>query len=169
MQADYQNVYLPFRPANPFEEALALNVMVRIAGPLQMSAMSNVAPDGHVRYTFGASTYLYRVRGMAVNAVSPGTFSMAKYTIQGVVKDDQGLPVEGAALRIGREIAFSDSSGHFQARFSKRGPFALAVAPEEFLTNAVYETVSAPSEVRAELDDAAPEIQVIVRRLTAIK
>lgn len=166
VRVDYENVYLPFRPANPFEQALAMNVAFRVTGPLQMTAMSNVAPDGHVRYTFGASTYLYRVRGMSVNALSPGTFSMAKYTIQGIVNDDQGLPVEGAALRIGKELAFSDSSGHFQARFSKRGPFALAIAPQEFLTNAAYEAVSPPSQVRAEIDDAAPEIQVVVRRTT---
>jgi len=169
VRADYQNVYLPFRPDHPFEQALALNLSLRVSGPLVMTAASNVAPDGRIRYAFGASTYLYRLRGMAVNAISQDTFSIARYVIQGVVKDDQGLPVEGAALRIGRDIAYSDSSGHFQARFSKHGPFALNVAPEEFLTNVAYEVVSAPSQVRAESDDAATEIQVIVRRRAALK
>jgi hypothetical protein len=163
VRADYQNVYLPFRPDRPFEQALALNVAVRVRGPLQVTAVSNVAPDGHVRYSFGASTYLYRLRGMAVNAVSQDTFSIAKYVVQGVVKDDQGVPVEGAALRIGREIVYSDSAGHFLVRFSKHGPFAVSVVPEEFLTNVAYETVSAPPQVRAESDDAATDIQVIVR------
>jgi hypothetical protein len=169
LRADYQNVYLPFRPDRPFEQALALNVALRISGPLQVTAMSNVDPTGHLRYSFGASTYLYRLRGMAVNAVSQDTFSIARYVIQGVVLDDQGLPVEGAALRIGKEIAFSDSSGHFQVRFSKHGPFALNVVPEEFLTNTFYEAVSAPLQVRAEADDVAPEIQVIIRRRFAVK
>jgi len=142
---------------------------LRVHGPLLVTAMSNVAPDGHVRYSFGVSTYLYRLRGMAVNAVSADTFSIARYMVQGVVVDEQGLPVEGAALRIGREIAFTDSSGHFLVRFSKHGPFALSVAPEEFLTNAVYEPVSAPTEVRAEADGVANEIQVTVRRRAALK
>ncbi|HKU25472.1 MAG TPA: hypothetical protein VJQ54_08375, partial [Candidatus Sulfotelmatobacter sp.] len=31
VRADYQNVYLPFRPDRPFEQALALNVMVRVS------------------------------------------------------------------------------------------------------------------------------------------
>jgi hypothetical protein len=61
-------------------------------------------------------------RGMAVNAVSPDSFSIAKYMIQGVVQDDQGLPVEGAALHVGKEVVYTDSSGRFQARFSKHGP-----------------------------------------------
>ena len=164
VRADYQNVYLPFRPMNPFEQALALNVVVRVAGPLQMTAASNVAPDGRLRYSFGMSTWLYRQRGMAVNAVSQDSFSIAKYVIQGIVKDDEGNPVEGAALHIGKEVAYTDSFGHFQSRFSKHGPYALTVAPDEFLNNAVYEVISAPPQVRAEADDAASDIQIVLRQ-----
>lgn len=169
VRADYQNVYLPFRPDRPFEQALALNVMVRVKGPLQVMAVSNVAPDGHLRYSFGASTYLYRLRGMAGSALPQDSFSIAKYVIQGVVKDEQGNPVEGAALHIGRNIAYTDSSGHFQARVSKHGPYALSVAPDEFLTNVIYEVVTAPAQVRAEADDAAGEIEIVVRPRTVSK
>jgi hypothetical protein len=91
-------------------------------------------------------------------------FSIGKYLVQGVVTDEQGVPVEGAALHVGKEIAYTDSTGRFRARFSKRGPFAIAVAPDEFITNAIYETVSAPSEARAELDDNARDLKIVVRR-----
>jgi hypothetical protein len=164
LRADYQNVYLPFRPDRPFEQALALNVALRIAGPVQVTAASNVAPDGHLRYSFGASTYLYRFRGMITSGQSD-SFSIAKYLVQGVVKDDHGIPVEGAALHIGKEVAYTDSSGRFLARFSKHGPFPLSVAPDEFITNAIYERVSAPSEVKAETEDTARDLEVIVRRV----
>lgn len=169
VRVDYQNVYLPFRPSNPFEQALALNATVRIKGPLQVSAVSNIAPDGHVRYSFGASTYLYRERGMAVNAVSQDSFSIAKYVIQGIVKDEEGMPVEGAALHVGKEIAYTDSSGHFQVRVSKHGPYGIVVTPDEFLTNAIYEVVSAPPQTRAEADDLAGEVVILVRHKTAAK
>jgi hypothetical protein len=162
-RADYQNVYLPFRPLNPFEQALALNVMLRVTGPLQLTAASNVAPDGRIRYSFGASTWLYRQRGMAVDAVSQDSFSISKYVVQGLVKDEQALPVEGAALHIGKEIAYTDSSGHFEVRFSKHGPYALAVAPDEFLSNTIYEVVTAPAQVRADADDIASQIDIVVR------
>ncbi len=164
LRADYQNVYLPFRPERPFQQALALNVALRVAGPLQLTVASNVAPDGHLRYAFGASTYLYRVRGMIMNANSD-SFSIAKYVVQGVVMDDHGSAVEGAALRIGREVVYTDSSGRFMVRFSKRGPFPLSVAPEEFITNGVYEVVSAPSQVSAQPEDNASDVQVAVRRV----
>lgn len=163
-RADYQNVYLPFRPDRPFEQALALNVMVRVVGALQLMAASNVAPDGHLRYSFGASTYLYRLRGMAVNALPQETFSMGKYVIQGMVKDEQGNPVEGAALHVGKDVAYSDSSGHFQVRTSKHGPYSLLVVPDEFLTSVTYEVVNAPNQVRAEADDIAKDIEIVVRQ-----
>jgi len=162
LRVDYQNVYLPFRPEQPFEQALALDASLRVFGPWQITAASNVAPDGHVRYSFGASTYLYRLAGMGTNAQAD-SFSIAKYLVQGVVKDEQGIPVEGAALHIGKQLAFTDSSGRFMARFSKRGPFSLSVAPEEFITNGVYEAVSRPAEVKAETEDTATDVEVVVR------
>jgi hypothetical protein len=127
-------------------------------------AVSNVAPDGHLRYSFGASTYLYRLSGMGGSGLPQETFSMAKYVVQGTVKDEQGNAVEGAALHVGKEVAFSDSSGRFQLRVSRHGPYALSVAPDEFLSNMVYEVVTAPAQVRADSDDAAQDIEIIVRQ-----
>jgi hypothetical protein len=131
---------------------------------LQLTAASNVAPDGHLRYSFGASTYLYRFRGMAM-AANSDSFSIAKYVVQGFVNDDRGLPVEGAALHIGKEIVYTDSSGRFQVRFSKRGPFPLSVAPDEFLNNGVYAVVSVPAQVTAENEDHASDVQVVIKRV----
>lgn len=165
LSVNYQNLYLPLRPTKPFEQALALNASFRVSGPLQITAASNVAPDGHLRYSIGMSTYLYRLNGMAMNANSPDSFSISKYVIQGTVLDDQGSPVEGAALHIGRQVAYTDSSGRFIVRFSKRGSFPLSLAPEEFLTNGVYQVVSAPSQVNTESEDDARDVQVVVRRV----
>jgi hypothetical protein len=50
-------------------------------------------------------------------------------------------------------------------RFSKHGPFPLSVAPEEFITNVVYEAVSAPSAVKAETEDTAADLEVVIRRV----
>jgi hypothetical protein len=162
LRVDYQNVYLPFRPDRPFEQALALDADLRVTGPWQITASSNVAPDGHLRYAFGVSTYLYRMNGMITNSRAD-SFSIAKFVVQGVVKDDQGLPVEGAALHIGKQLAYTDSSGHFMARFSKHGPFPLSIVPDEFINNGLYEVVSAASEVKAGSEDAAGDLQVVVR------
>jgi hypothetical protein len=164
VRADYENVYLPFRPTQPFEQALALNAAIRVSGPWQIIAASNVDPTGHLRYSFGLSTYLYRVSGMFVTLPSD-QFSIGKYLVQGMVKDEHGLPVEGVALHIGKQVAYSDSAGHFVVRFSKRGQFAVNVVPDEFMTNALYEVVSAPARAKAEVEEAANDLQVVLRRV----
>ena len=164
-RADYQNIYLPFRPDRPFQQALALNAAVRVAGPLQLTVASNVAPDGRIRYAVGASTYLYRLSGMSMRMQSAESFSIGKYLVQGVVTDENHEPVEGAALHIGKAIAYTDSTGHFQARFSKHGPHTVSVVPDEFIANTAYEVVSAPINARADVDDAASEIQIVLRRV----
>jgi hypothetical protein len=164
VNVDYQNVYLPFRPNQPFEQALAFNGSLRVTGPWQVTAASNVDPEGHLRYSFGVSTYLYRMNGLITNN-SADSFSIPKYLIQGVVKDDQGVPVEGAALHIGRQVAYTDSTGHFMARFSKRATFLMSVAPEEFINNGMYEVVSAPTQAAADREETAGELQVVIRRV----
>jgi hypothetical protein len=82
-----------------------------------------------------------------------------------VVLDDQGAPVEGAALHIGRQLAYTDSSGHFMLRLSKRASFPFSIAPEEFITNGVYQVVSAPSEVLLRVENGATDVHVVVRRV----
>jgi hypothetical protein len=161
-RVDYQNVYLPFRPDRPFQQALALDASLRVTGPWQVTAASNVAPDGHIRYSFGLSTYLYRLNGMMTSA-GADSFSIAKYLVQGVVKDDHGNAVEGAALHIGKQLAYTDSSGHFMVRFSKRGPFPLTVTPDEFINNGIFEVITSPAQVLAANEGAGSDLEVIVR------
>jgi hypothetical protein len=67
-------------------------------------------------------------------------------------------------VHIGKEIAYSDSSGHFQVRVSKHGPYALVVTPDEFLTNVSFEVVTAPAQARAESDESAQNLEIVVRQ-----
>ena len=103
--------------------------------------------------------------GATLGASSPDSFSISRYVIQGIVLDDQGAPVEGAALHIGRQVAHTDSSGRFLLRLSKRASLPLSLAPEESVTNGVYEVVSAPAEVHSEPEEDATDVQVVVRRV----
>jgi len=54
-------------------------------------------------------------------------------------------------------------------RVSKHGPYGIVVTPDEFLTNTMYEIVSAPPQARAEADDLATDIQIAVRHKAVLK
>ena len=170
-RVDYENVYLPLRPDRPFEQALSLSGSVRVWGPVQFNVASNVAPDGHVRYTFGATTYLYRYKGLAPGqSGGQESYSFPKYVVQGVVRDDQGNPIAGAAIRLNGEVLYTDDSGRFLYRSRKHAAMKLQLAFNEFLIPGEFEVVQAPSEVTPETEDEASDIRIIVRqrRITPI-
>lgn len=163
-RADYQNVYLPYRPDHPFEQALAINAAVRVSGPLRITVGTNVGPDGRPRYTTGVSTYLYRERGMWRTASETDSFSFPKYVILGVVHDPEGAPVEGAAIHIGKQVVYSDDAGKFLLRSRKRAIFPVQVALDEFLMAGSYEVITAPASAQASSEDNAQEVKIVVRR-----
>ena len=170
LRADYQNVYIPFRPDRPFQQALAFNAAIRITPTLQLAAGSNVAPDGRLRYTFGFTTYLYRYGGLfAAQSQGAESFSLPKFLIQGIVKNEQGEPVEGVALHIAQQPVYTDSTGRFLIRLNKRGPFALKVVPEEFLMAGNFEVVNSPTSVRAEAEGQATDVEIVIRRVQVRK
>jgi hypothetical protein len=165
INADYQNVYLPFRPDRPFEQALALNASLRVVGAFQLIGGTNVGPDGHLRYTFGASTFLYRERGMSWHSRDVASYSFPKYVVEGMVRDNDGSPLEGVAIHIGQELAYTDDTGHFQVRFRRRNPLSLRVATEEFLIPGSFEIVQAPSSVQPDPEDHPNEVVIVIRRV----
>jgi len=164
---DYQNVYLPFRPDRPFEQALTVNADLQVSGPFRLTGSTNVAPDGHLRYTFGASTFLYRDRSLYGHA-GETSYSFPKYLVQGIVRDTDGAPVAGASLRIGSELAYTDDSGHFEVRFRRNTPMQLRVAIDEFLTPGGFEVVQAPTAVQPDPERQPSMVLIVIRRIAPI-
>ena len=67
--------------------------------------------------------------------------------VRGCVTDESGNPVAGAALHIDTVVAYTDSEGKFLVRMKKAQTNSFKVALDEFVTPALYEVVSAPTEV----------------------
>jgi hypothetical protein len=164
---DYQTVYLPFRTNHPFQQTLSFNSSVRVLGPVAITAASTLAPDGRVRYTFGGTTYLYRYSGLLPSFGQSGdSYKFPKYLVEGVVKDEQGRPLSGAAIQLGQDVIYTDGTGHFLYRTRKHHSMSFSVVPEQFLLPGVYEVIQAPKEVTPDKDGEGHDIEVIVRRLT---
>src|SRR5882724_8623790 len=125
-RVDYQTQYLAFRTNKPFQQTLSFNASVRVVGPITLNATSSVAPDGHTRYSFGATTYLYRYGGLlfSMGGQSSDSYKFPKYMVQGIVKDQEGKAVSGAAIQIGNDIIFTDGDGRFLYRTKKHKEMA---------------------------------------------
>jgi hypothetical protein len=90
--------------------------------------------------------------------------SMGRYVVRGVVRDEQGEPVEGAALAIGSEVLFTNSAGEFFLRVRNPKQYELEVRLDEFLFPGHWEVLSAPAQCRAQAEGSAQVTEVILRR-----
>lgn len=160
--AEYQTIYVPFAPRDPFRQALMLHARVQAPGGVQANLGSYVGPDGVVRYTVYASQYFYG------GAKGPPREEGHFYSnlIRGRVQDLAGVPVAGAALHIDKETVFTDSRGEFFLRVKKKKEYPLQVAAGEFLLPGRYDVIFAPTVVEAQPEDQAGELLIVVERVT---
>lgn len=157
----YQTVYAPFHRGSPFVQTLGLDVRVRLIGNLQLRAGTNTTPDGRVRYTISGSQLLSRARNRSGSA---SRTAFAKYLIHGVVRDAQGEPVEGAAVKVGDEVLVTGRDGRFFLRTGRTAPAAIAVLPDEFSLPGRYEAVSVPPIAVPDVENRAQPIVIVVRQ-----
>jgi hypothetical protein len=163
--AEYQTVFLPFLAAGPqqFKQVLVLGLHLQLPHAIQFQVDTSVAPTGKVRYTTYATSYGYRAMSVSPGASSSGGFF--RYIVNGRVVDVDGQPLEGAAVRIGSDLAFTNSQGSFNVRLRKDQAVPFVVALEEFVLPGRYEVVSAPNRVVPALDGEEKDYTVVVHRL----
>jgi hypothetical protein len=160
--ADYQIVHQPFQPFNPFRSALNLTARLQL-GNYSTNVGTYIRPDGAVDYSASGSTFLYMGSFGGIQPQQVGG-QMARYLVRGKVRDEQGNPVEGAAVDLGGEMVFTNSSGEFLLRLKHPRRLPLSVLPREFLLPSQWEVVSAPAEVTASAEGKAGVIEVILRQ-----
>ena len=163
--ADYQIVHQPFEPLRPFRSTLNLSARLQL-GSYSTSLGTFIQPDGSVDYAASGSTFLYMGAFGGVQPGQVGNGAIGRYVVRGTVRDESGTPVEGAALQLGTEVAFTNSRGEFFLRVRRPQRYPLAVNLEEFLLPGRWELATAPSDVVAEPEDRATGVEIVLRRAT---
>jgi len=165
VSVSYQLVQQPFAPEEPFKSVLSIAARLQL-GRYSTNVNTTVLPDGSVNYLATASTFLYlgQYGGLQPNAVGsrPGRF-----VLRGRVLDEDGVPVEGAAVDLNGELAFTNAEGQFMIRVNRLDDYRLQVRLEEFLLPGNWEVLTAPATVRAERENRAQSVDVILRRTNA--
>jgi hypothetical protein len=159
--------YVPFEGSGQhagFQRFYSISVSFPFFHDSRAELNADINSDGSVKYTAAGSTIFYRYEGLEPGSVP--RFDIGKFLISGKVTDEQGQPVEGAVVRVGKQEAISDREGLFELRNHKRQTDVLAVPVDDFITSYDYEVVRAPSEVTYSADEGAvPETTIVVRRI----
>ncbi len=165
--SDYQTIYIPFSipGQSPFRQVAFVHFRFVLPHDTELHAESNVTPVGRVKYTAYASALEYR-DGTTPSAGASGLRTkMNDCVVRGRIRDQNGIPIGGVALRIGPDLLFSDSDGIYFGRMRKCGSYPLRLAPEESLVLDAFEIITAPDVVYAVPESTAQDSQISLRRL----
>lgn len=157
---DYQNYYVPLRRPDPFMRALTLTIRLQL-GNTSASIGTMLDPFGRVSYTASGGTYLYL--GELQGGVQPITVRFERYVIRGVVVDEAGHPVDGAAVDVGDDCVLTNSHGEFFVRVKARRRVPLKVAFDDFVAVGKYAVLSAPADAIGEDEDHAVPVRIVLR------
>jgi hypothetical protein len=160
ISVDYQNYYVPLRQPNPFMRALNLTIRLQV-GSSSASIGSSIDPFGRVTYSASGSTYLYL--GEPAPGIQPIPIRFQRYVIRGIVVDDAGNPIDGAAVDLGGELAMTNSRGEFFLRTKNARATPLKLSFDEFIAVGQFELVSAPSTVMPAEEERASVVRIVVR------
>jgi hypothetical protein len=159
---DYQVVHQPLQPFKPFRSALNLTARLQL-GNYSTSLGTYVRPDGAVDYAATGSTFLYMGSFGGVQPQQLGG-SIARYVVRGIVRDDQGNRIEGAAVDLGGQVVFTNSNGEFLLRGKSPRRYALTVQTGDFLLPGLWEVLSAPTEVTSSEESRSGLIEIVLRQ-----
>jgi hypothetical protein len=162
---EYQMIHTPFDVRRPFQRALWLGLRLQLFG--QSAGIStSMNPDGSIGYTASTQTFLYL---SGVNGAEPRSVfsSLPRFLIRGVVVDQAGAPVSGAALRVGSQLVYTNSAGEFFVRVTTSRVIPLVVEPDQFLTADTFVVTSAPATVTPAREPDAQPVRIVLRRAGA--
>jgi hypothetical protein len=169
VSAEYETLFFPFaNPGTPqFRQVLILGLHFQLPHGIQLDYQTNVDSTGQVRYSaYGTSIGYHSPRGGSGGGPQyAGAFF--SNVARGRVVDPSGEPVSGAALQIGKQLAFTDSKGTFLIRLKKQGELPLEVDLDDFTAPGTYAVVSAPKTVQITSEDASQEYKIVVKRVPA--
>ena len=158
LSVDYQTVYIPTRPENPFQQSLMLDLQLSIFGRLLLHAGTFVSPAGKLLYTIDA----HGAQGISHSSASSATHpSLGNSVLSARVVDEAGNPVEGAALEIDGKLLYTDSAGSLFLRESKPSLHQFKVAVDDFLDGRIYRVVSQPMQIASSKAVQPPSVIVV--------
>jgi hypothetical protein len=166
VSAEYETLFFPFAtPGTPqFRQVMVLGLHFQLPFGIQANYGTDVSTNGQVHYTaYGTSIGYRTIKGAMGGPQLAGNFY--SNVARGRVVDPSGQPVSGAAIMVGKTLAFSDSSGKFLVRMKSTGELPLQVSLDDFTAPGAFAVVSAPPKVRVTREDSAQEYEVIVKRV----
>lgn len=153
VDVSYAQEFLPFGNV-PFAKALVVQFSFRVrSATVNLGTLTD--PNGKTRFTAYGNSFIQT--GIATTQGPQGR-RVGAYSVRGRVVDEQGAPVAGAAVRLGKDTVWSDEKGEFSVTQRKAETLSVSLVPDEFTAPGVWVCVSCPA-TSSELTE------IVVRRM----
>jgi hypothetical protein len=163
----YQTLYVPTRRPDPFVRALTLELRLQL-GNYSTSLSTTVDPTGNVSYNASGGTYLYVGQPALGLGGQPFVIRIQRYIIRGIVVDEIGSPIEGAAIELGGQTLLTNSRGEFFVRLDQRKWQELRVLFDQFLAAGQFEPGDVPEAIQPGDEDSALPVRIVLRRVIVL-
>jgi len=137
-----------------FQQVTGASISIRIRDT-QLTGATITDPFGKTRWTGGAESF---IQTSLLLTTSERQHSNGGKHFSGTCVLEDGTPVEGCAIVLGRNILYSNSHGEFESR-QKRNIASVSVHVEEFVAPGIFEVVEAPVSAHEGLP-----MRIVVRR-----
>jgi hypothetical protein len=164
-----QMVFVPFSISGRagFQQVLQVSARIRLPHDASLIVSTYVDALGRARLTAYGTAYAYGT------ALDPGAHPhepvahvrFEKYVVTGRVVDVDAKPVEGAAIRVGEDVVFTDSDGTFSSSQRRAQPAVVTVLLDQFMFDGKYEVVTAPAKAAPDVAAKAQSIAIVLRRV----
>jgi len=147
---------------SPFQQVLSVSISLQLPHSISASAQTVTAPDGSVKFSVYGSGFTrgpLAASGPAQARSIRGRFKTAVHVI-----DRSGEPVEGAAVRIGKDLVITDGSGRAWIRARKAREQRIGVEIGEFTAPGTWRVVTAPASAVPVNEDSAEALEIVVER-----
>jgi hypothetical protein len=163
----YQTLYVPTRRPDPFVRALTLELRLQL-GNYSTSLSTTVDPSGNVSYNAAGGTYLYVGQPALGLGGQPFVIRIQRHIIRGIVVDEAGTPIEGAAIELGGQTLLTNSRGEFFLRLDQRKWQQLRVLFDQFLAAGQFEPIDVPDAMQPGDENSALPVRIVLRRVLAL-
>lgn len=151
----HNTLFYPLMTNNPWQQTLVVTVSIHLHNA--SATVGTIAlPNGGLKMGVAVGDYLYREG----TSGAPQEASTGKFEISGHIVDTHGEGVEGAAVKVGNGLLYSDSTGEFYTHVRKQQVYPLTVVLEGFQASGEWKVVDAPKTI-----EPGKPITIVVARI----
>jgi hypothetical protein len=135
-----QIFYYPF--LGRFQQTTSAHFSFRVRDAL-VNLAGLIPPAGRPLYTVAGNDYLQGPYAGSLG-MTQHAGSFGRYEIRGTVTDESGQAVAGAAVQIGKALAYTNQAGEFSIGARSQKPQPVTVPLSEWATPGQWRVISAP-------------------------